>query len=71
MLITDSQERADGFAAAEETLADDADFVGDREALGGDQIALAWADLSAAESLLPRGRARGHVRRTTEPSPAG
>lgn len=52
VLITDSQERADGFATAEQTLADDADFAGDREALGGDQVALVWADLSAAQGIL-------------------
>jgi hypothetical protein len=52
VLITDTQERADDFASTEETLADDADFAGDRDALGGDQVALAWADLSAAQSLL-------------------
>jgi hypothetical protein len=52
VLITDTQERADDFASADETLADDADFAGDRDALGGDQVALAWADLSAAQSIL-------------------
>jgi len=52
VLITDTQERADDIAAAEETLADDADFAGDREALGGDQVALAWADLSSAQSIV-------------------
>ncbi len=57
VLITDTQERAESIAAAEETLADDADFAGDRDALGGDQIALAWADLSAAQGVLERRRA--------------
>ena len=52
VLITDTQERADGIASAEQTLADDADFAGDREALGGDQVALAWADLSAAQGVV-------------------
>jgi hypothetical protein len=52
VLITDTQERADGIAAAEQTLADDADFAGDREALGGDQVALGWADLSAAQGVV-------------------
>ena len=52
VLITDTQERAESIAAAEETLPDDADFAGDRDALGGDQIALAWADLSAAQGIL-------------------
>jgi hypothetical protein len=52
VLITDTQERAESIAAAEETLSDDADFAGDRDALGGDQIALAWADLSAAQGVL-------------------
>ena len=54
VLITDTQERADGIAAAEQTLADDADFGGDREALGGDQVALGWADLSAAQGVVER-----------------
>ena len=52
VLITDTQERADDLAAAEESLADDADFAGDLEALGDDQIALAWADLSSLERLI-------------------
>lgn len=52
VLITDTQERADRLVAAEQTLADDADFAGDRDALGGDQVALAWGDLSAAQSIL-------------------
>ena len=52
VLITLSQERADDVAAAEDVLADDADFAGDREALGGDQIALAWADLSTFQSVM-------------------
>ena len=52
VLITDSQERADDIAAAERTLVDDPDFAGDREALDGDHIALAWADLSALESIV-------------------
>lgn len=52
VLITDSQDRADGIATAEDSLADDADFAGDLDALGDDQIALAWADLSALEGLM-------------------
>jgi len=52
VLITDTQERADAFAAAEETLAEAADFAGDREALGGDQVAIVWADLSALQGIL-------------------
>jgi hypothetical protein len=52
VLITDSQERADAVAAAEETLADDADFAGDLEALDGDQVAVAWGDLTAAQDVL-------------------
>jgi hypothetical protein len=52
VLITDSQERAESMAAAEGSLADDPDFAGDRDALGGDQLALVWADLSAAQSIL-------------------
>jgi hypothetical protein len=52
VLITDNQERAEDLAAADETLADDADFAGDREALGGDQVALAWADLGTLQGLM-------------------
>ena len=53
VLITDSQDRADHIAGAERTLADDKNFAGDRAALAGDQVALAWADFSALTSLLP------------------
>jgi hypothetical protein len=52
VLITDTQERAESIAAAETSLVDDPDFAGDRDALGGDQIAVAWADLSAVQSIL-------------------
>ena len=52
VLITQSQELADDLAAAEDTLEDDGDYSGDRDALGGDQIAVAWADLSAFQSVL-------------------
>jgi hypothetical protein len=52
VVITDTQERADGIVGADEHLADDADFAGDRAALGGDQFALAWGDLSGAQSVL-------------------
>jgi hypothetical protein len=51
VVLTDSQERADDLVAAERTLADDGDYAGDRKALGGDQIALAWADMSALEQI--------------------
>ncbi|UOY03414.1 DUF3352 domain-containing protein [Blastococcus sp. PRF04-17] len=51
VLVTDSQDHADDLAAAEDVLADDADFAGDRRALGDDQVALAWADLSAVERI--------------------
>ena len=61
VLITDTQERADDVAAAEETLADDADFAGDREALGGDQVALALGRSvgGAGRRGEPGGRAGG------------
>ena len=52
VLITPSQELADDLAAAEDTLADDADFAGDLEALDGDQVAVAWGDLTAAQDVL-------------------
>ena len=52
VLIAQSQELADDLAAAEGTLEDDGDYSGDRDALGGDQIAVAWADLSAFQALL-------------------
>jgi hypothetical protein len=52
VLVTDTQEHAEDFAATEDVLADDGDFAGDREALGGDQIALLWADLSEVQQLV-------------------
>jgi hypothetical protein len=52
VLLAESQDTADRLADDERTLADDADFAGDREALGGDRIAVAWADLPAAQTAL-------------------
>ena len=52
VLITDTQQRADDIVADKKTLADDEDFAGDRDALGGDQFALVWADLAAAQHVL-------------------
>jgi hypothetical protein len=52
VVITDTQERANAIVAADESLADDEDFTGDRDALGGDQFALVWADLSSAQTVL-------------------
>ncbi len=59
VLITMGQELADDLASADESLVDDADFAGDRDALDGDQIAVAWADLSAAQSVLEQSPAFG------------
>jgi hypothetical protein len=52
VLVTQSQELADDLAAAEDSLEDDGDYTGDRDALGGDHIALGWADLTAFQSIL-------------------
>lgn len=52
VLLAQSQDTADRVAAEEDSLSDDSTYDGDRAALDGDQIAVAWADLSAAQSVL-------------------
>jgi hypothetical protein len=59
VLVTDTQERADDLAAAEEVLADAEAYAGDREALGGDHVAIAWFDLDAVQGVLPAEMAGG------------
>jgi hypothetical protein len=51
LLVTPDQASADRLAAEESRLPD-GDYAADLDALGGDQIAVAWADLSAAQGLL-------------------
>jgi hypothetical protein len=52
LLLAEHQETADRLAAEESRLAENDQYVGDRAALDGDQIAVAWADLSAVQQLL-------------------
>ena len=52
LLLAEDQETADRVAAEESRLSENDQYVGDRAALEGDQIAVAWADLSALEQLL-------------------
>ncbi len=52
LLVAQDQETADRIAAEESRLSEDGRYAGDLDALGGDQIAVAWADLSAAQNLF-------------------
>ena len=52
VLLAPDQETADRVAGAEKVLADDSDYAADREALGGDHIAVAWADLGSVQGYL-------------------
>ena len=53
-LLAETQELADGFAAAAEKspLSADADYTADREALDGEGLASAWVDLEAVGESL-------------------
>jgi hypothetical protein len=52
VLISQTQQTVDRLVATESTLAEDAEYTGDRAALDGDQVAVAWADLAGLEGLL-------------------
>jgi hypothetical protein len=52
LLLAEDQETADRLASSESRLSEDEDYVADRAALDGDQIAVAWADLSAVQQLF-------------------
>ena len=52
-LIADDKSELDAVVAADQHLVDQAGFNHDRDSLGGDQVALGWADLGAAWSAAP------------------
>jgi hypothetical protein len=52
LLLAEDQETADRIAAEDSRLSEDDDYVADRAALDGDQIAVAWADLPALQQLF-------------------
>ena len=52
LLLAADQETADRLAAEDSRLSETDQYVGDRAALDGDQIAVGWADLSALQQLL-------------------
>nr|WP_246215397.1 DUF3352 domain-containing protein [Modestobacter muralis] len=53
VLLGQTQELVDRLAASGSTLDEDADHAEDVDALDGDQVAVAWADLAALQDLLP------------------
>ncbi|WP_170970161.1 DUF3352 domain-containing protein [Nocardioides jishulii] len=53
VVIAEDQKIADEVAGTEQVLAADADYQGDIEALGGDQIVTAWADVEATYDAMP------------------
>ncbi|MCZ2830966.1 hypothetical protein O2W14_19160 [Modestobacter sp. VKM Ac-2986] len=53
VLLGQTQELVDRLAASGSTLSEDADHVEDVDALDGDQLAVAWADLAALQDLVP------------------
>ena len=52
VLLALDQSTADRVAGAETVLSDDSDYAADRTALGGDHVALAWADLGSLQGYL-------------------
>ena len=52
VLLALDQATADRAAGAETVLADDSDYSADRAALGGDHVAVAWADLGSVQGYL-------------------
>lgn len=52
VLVALDQATADRAAGAETVLADDSDYATDRDALGGDHVAVAWADLGSVQGFL-------------------
>ena len=59
LLLAQDQETADRIAAKESRLSEDDDYLADRAALDGDQIAVAWADLSALKQLFDQAAGDG------------
>ncbi len=52
VLISETQQTVDRLVATESTLAEDTEYTGDLAALDGDQVAVAWADLTGLQDLL-------------------
>ncbi|WP_369140494.1 hypothetical protein [Modestobacter versicolor] len=52
VVIGQTQAVVDRVAATETPLAEDEDYTGDLEALDGDQVAVAWADLAGLQGVL-------------------
>lgn len=52
VLVALDQATADRVAGAETVLADDSDYSADEDALGGDHVAMAWADLGSVQGFL-------------------
>ncbi len=67
VLISTSDDVAGRIAQQESRLSDDADYGADLDALGGDQIAVAWVDLSAAQALLETALAEAAGGLTAQP----
>ncbi|QXG74541.1 DUF3352 domain-containing protein [Modestobacter sp. L9-4] len=53
VLLGQTQELVDRLAASSSTLDSDADYDADRDALDGDQVAVAWADLAGLQGVVP------------------
>ena len=52
LLLAEDQETADRLAGEDSRLSEDDDYVADLAALDGDQLAVAWADLSALQTAI-------------------
>jgi hypothetical protein len=57
VLLGETQELVDRLAASEGTLDSDADYTEDVDALDGDQVAVAWADLAGLQAVVPMAQA--------------
>jgi hypothetical protein len=53
VLLGQTQELVDRLAASGSTLAEAEDYTGDLDALDGDQVAVAWADLAGVQAVVP------------------
>jgi hypothetical protein len=59
-IIADTQAQADGYAHSASHLADNASYKNAVAALGGDQIAVAWADMHSVYRALPQKKLRSN-----------
>ena len=57
VLLGETQELVDRLAASGSTLDEDADYTEDLDALDGDQVAVAWADLAGLQGVVPMAEA--------------